>query len=200
MVRNTNMPSNHRAPSRTWFYVTVLNPFGIIPIIGALIANAFPQVLDVAGSIGTYFGLEDWATMRSQGRTQPAFRWAFDVLFVILIPLNLLFTTLTGMALKAIAELQSYFDHKAGIEPGSDIGNRIKVAAKRVGTSIILSLVIAGTWITTHEPSSCKGCESGNILFYLFINWLGFQLLSNLVITQFLIAVGVLANRCPSHR
>ncbi len=188
--------SDHRqAPSRIWLYVTILNPFGLIPIIGALIAIAFPPLFDAVESIGRIFGIDMWVKMRSPGRTHAEFRQAFDVLFVVLIPLNLLFTTVTGFTLKAIAELQVHFDHKAGIKPNINLTKRIKVAAIRVAGSLLLFFVIMASWMTTYEPNSCKGCESGNVLFYLLVNWLGFQLISNLAVAQLSIAAGVLKNR-----
>jgi hypothetical protein len=102
---------------------------------------------------------------------------------------------LSGKFLLAFEELQEEYDAKAGVTNQSPFNVKIKLAAKRIGTTIFLFGFFLVAWLSNHQPSSCKGCESSSLLFYLFIHWLTLQLIMCLAIGVGSAAIGLFKRR-----
>lgn len=159
-----------------WFYLSALNPFGVLPLLALLygLLNGYPPALLV--DISESLNLHGFIAYRTTGFEFAAAASAYWIALMICLLPNV------GL-MWWLASSYSMADVVSQRIVGGEYAATSKMRAYSLWggylrwVSAVLFLIVALLCMVflNVEATKCKGCETGSILGFVFINWVGFQ-------------------------
>jgi hypothetical protein len=184
-MNNQNSDSIAYRGSWSWFYWAQINPFLLLPVLGALSVDYLDFPMELSRWIVEFLSLEVWADGRPPLVSNGSIRYVFEALMLACLPLNILAIWCIGVATGGMRYNASYVLSKARAR-----GERIALTIiKFLFSACFFGLVACIPFLTAHQPRSCGTCETDSMVMYFLVHAVGVQLPVTLSILSLNVAV-----------